>query len=83
MNPLYALLIISTFLAVIRFIKGPEWADRIMIFDLLTSIIIAAAMIAAIETNEPAILSFVLLLSFLAFTSTLAVVYYLERIRKD
>lgn len=83
MNPLYGLLILSAFFAVLRFIKGPDWADRIMIFDLLTNILIAAAVIFAIETREYGVLSFALLLALLSFIGTIAMVLFLEKDRKE
>ena len=82
MNPLYGLLIVSAFIAIVRFIKGPDWADRIMIFDLLTNILIAAAVIFAIETREFGVLSFALLLALLSFISTIAMVFLLEKDRE-
>ena len=83
MNPLYGILILSAFFAALRLIKGPDWADRIMIFDLLTNIMIAASVIFAIETRDYAVLSFVLLLAVLSFIGTIAMVYFLEKDRKE
>ena len=83
MNPLYGILVLAAFCAILRFIKGPDWADRIMIFDLLTNILIAAAVIYAIETREYGVLSFALLLALLSFIGTIAMVWFLEKDRKE
>ena len=83
MNPLYGILVLAAFFAILRFIKGPDWADRIMIFDLLTNILIAAAVIFAIETREYGVLSFALLLALLSFIGTIAMVWFLEKDRKE
>lgn len=83
MNPLYGILVLAAFFAILRFIKGPDWADRIMIFDLLANILIAAAVIFAIETREYGVLSFALLLALLSFIGTIAMVWFLEKDRKE
>ena len=81
---------LSTYLSVIiiglsiliifaRLVIGPTIEDRIVAFDLLTTIAIAFLSVYAIKTVSITILDVGIILALLAFLGTVAFAYYLER----
>jgi multicomponent Na+:H+ antiporter subunit F len=70
---------ISIFLVFLRLIIGPTVEDRIVAFDILTSIAIAFLSIYSLSTNSITILDVGIILALLAFLGTVAFAYYLER----
>lgn len=79
---LFGLLIFSVICAAIRFVRGPSQTDRVIVFDLLTAILIAAAILIAIELNDIHIMSLVIVLSILSFVGTSVLAFYLEKNRR-
>lgn len=74
--PVITLAILIVF---IRLAKGPTIEDRIIAFDLLTSIGISFFAVYAIITESVNVLDVGIVLALLAFLSTVAFAYYLER----
>jgi len=70
---------ISILIVFIRLAKGPTIEDRIVAFDLLTSIGISFFAAYAVVTKSINILDVGIILALLAFLSTVAFAYYLER----
>ena len=73
------LLSISILLVFIRLLIGPSIEDRIVSFDILTSIAIAFLSVFAAKTSETTIIDIGIILALLAFLGTVAFAYYLER----
>lgn len=69
----------SILLVFLRLLKGPTIEDRIVAFDLLTTIGIAFLSVYAIKTESITILDVGIILALLAFLGTVAFAYYLER----
>lgn len=78
----FALLLVVTLLTGIRFYLGPTFGDRVLVFDLLTSVMIGGTVLYAIYFDQKEIISLVLVLSILSFVGTAALAYYLEQ-RKE
>nr|BFD59896.1 hypothetical protein CKG001_20030 [Bdellovibrio sp. CKG001] len=76
------LLALSSVCTMIRCLRGPDWTDRIMTFDLLNNILVAAAALYAIYENNPDVVTLVLVLAPLSFVSNAIMAFYLER-RKE
>lgn len=74
-----ALLLISTVLAGIRFYLGPTSADRVLIFDLLTSLLIGGTVLFAIVQDRREVTSLILVLSILSFVGTSFLAFFLEQ----
>ena len=72
-------LTVSILLVFLRLLKGPTIEDRIVAFDLLTTIAIAFLSVYAIKTVSITILDVGIILALLAFLGTVAFAYYLER----
>lgn len=75
-------LVVSSGLAMYRCIKGPDWMDRVMTFDLVNNISIASAVIYAVFSNSEEAVSLILVLAPLSFLSNTFFVFLLER-KKD
>lgn len=77
--PLAALLIGGAFLlALVRFIKGPSAADRVVAFDVMTVISIAVIVLAALAEGRGIYLDVALVYALLSFLGVIAVARYLE-----
>ena len=73
------LLSLSTILVFIRFLKGPGIVDRVVAFDLMVIIGIAAIVIYSILTNQSSFLDIAMVVALIGFLSTVAFAYYLEK----
>lgn len=70
---------LSTILVFIRFLKGPSIIDRVISFDLMVTIGIAAIVVYSILTNESTFLDIAMVVALIGFLSTVAFSYYLEK----
>jgi len=64
---------------IIRFIKGPSIADRITAFDLLAAIVIGLIAIYAVLTKDTAFMDVAIILSLIAFLSSMFFAFYLVK----
>lgn len=67
----------------IRFLIGPSIADRVIALDLLITTGIGMIAIYSIITNQPTFLDIAMILALIAFLSTVAFSYYLEKRNKN
>lgn len=74
---------ISVLLVFVRFLMGPTIADRVIALDLLITIGIAIIAVYSIISNQPTFLDMAMILALIAFLSTVAFSYYLERREKN
>lgn len=72
-------LVFSAALIFWRFLKGPSIADRVVALDLVITTGIGIIGIYSIFYNQPALLDTALILALIAFLSTVALSYYLEK----
>ncbi|CAN2254943.1 MULTISPECIES: Na(+)/H(+) antiporter subunit F1 [Bacillus] len=70
---------VSTFLYVIRVIKGPTVTDRVVALDAIGINLIAITALVSILLNTNAFLDIILLLGILAFIGTIAFSKFLEK----
>ncbi|MFN3952139.1 MAG: cation:proton antiporter [Thermaurantimonas sp.] len=75
-------LVISMLLVFYRFLKGPDMPDRIVAVDLLITIGIGIIAIYSIVSNRAPFLDIAMILALIAFLSTVAFSYYLEKKNK-
>ncbi len=73
-----AILGLTILLSIVRLIKGPHTADRVVAADLTTSVAIAFIAIYSIRTSETWILDVGLILGFAGFLGTVGYAYYLQ-----
>ncbi len=77
------ILAISALLTVVRFIKGPTIADRVVSLDLLFLIGIGTISVYSIISNESTFLDIAMIFALIGFLSTTGFSYYLDKKNKD
>ena len=73
------ILAISVLLVFCRFVMGPSIADRVVALDLLITIGITIITIYSIVYDQSTFLDIAMILGLIAFLSTVAFSYYLEK----
>lgn len=76
------ILIVSMVLIVWRFVKGPSIADKVIALDLLITTGIGVIAIYSIIYNHATLMDTAMILALIAFLSTVALSYYLEKRRR-
>jgi multicomponent Na+:H+ antiporter subunit F len=74
---------LSTILVFIRFLKGPNIADRVISLDLLVTIGIGAFAVYSVLTDQATFLDIAMVVALIGFLSTVAFSYYLEKRKKN
>ena len=77
------MLMISVVLVFVRFVRGPRLSDRVISLDLLITIGIGIIAIYSIIYEHATFLDIAMILALIAFLSTVAFTYYLEKREKD
>ncbi|MDT0677758.1 cation:proton antiporter [Autumnicola musiva] len=72
-------LMVAIILIVYRFLKGPSIADKVIALDLLITTGIGVISVYSILTGKSALLDVAMILALIAFLSTVALSYYLEK----
>jgi multicomponent Na+:H+ antiporter subunit F len=75
-------LLISILLALVRLIKGPNAADRIVALDLISMLIVAFLATESIYTGETSFLDVAIAYALIAFLGTVALARFLTRSRQ-
>ena len=75
-------LVISALLIFWRFIKGPSIADKIISLDLIITTGIGIIAVYSIIYDHSTLMDTALILALIAFLSTVALSYYLEKRRR-
>lgn len=78
-NLSFGLLTLAASLAVVRLVRGPSLADRIVATDLLITILVLGLAVEAARTNSGAFLSVMLVVAVLGFLGTTTVARFIER----
>jgi len=73
------ILSIAFLLAFIRLVKGPALADRVVAFDLMTTIGIGFIAVYAVATDQSVFLDVASVVALMAFLATIAFAYYMRR----
>lgn len=66
-----------------RFLKGPSISDRVIALDLLITTGIGIIAVYSIIVNQSTFLDIAMILALIAFLSTVAFSYYLEKKRNN
>mgnify|MGYP003670016904 CR=1 FL=1 len=77
------ILSVSALMVFIRFVKGPHVADRVLSLDLLITIGLGFITVVSIITDQSTFLDIALIFALIAFLSTVAFSYYLEKKSKE
>lgn len=73
------ILVLGLILTLVRLIRGPSLATRVVSFDLLTTIGIGLIAVYAVMTDQPVFLDIAVVLALISFLGTVAFALYLER----
>jgi multicomponent Na+:H+ antiporter subunit F len=74
-----ALLGASVLLVLVRLVRGPDLANRVVALDLLSILGVGIASAAAVVSGDAVYLDVALILALIAFVSTVAFARYAER----
>ncbi len=77
------ILSISVLLVFVRFLMGPSISDRVVALDLLITIGIGIIAVYSVISGKPTFLDIAMILALIAFLSTVAFSYYLEKREKN
>jgi multicomponent Na+:H+ antiporter subunit F len=70
---------VAAVFTVLRLVRGPSIADRVVALDLLTTLGIGIVAAYAIGTNQVAFMDLAVIVALLGFLTTVAFAYYVER----
>lgn len=83
LNPVFivtlSILSIAFVLAFIRLVRGPEIGDRVVAFDVMTTIGIGFIAVYAVATDQSVFLDVATVVALVAFLATIAFAYYLKK----
>lgn len=71
--------VLSTILIFVRFLLGPSLSDRVVALDLLITTGIGAIAVYSVVADEEAYLDVGIILALIAFLSSVAFAYYIEK----
>jgi multicomponent Na+:H+ antiporter subunit F len=69
---------LTTLLAVVRLVKGPSTADRVVALDLLSAVVVGVTAAWSVAADDPVFLDVALLVALVAFVGTVAFATYAE-----
>lgn len=74
---------LSLLIIVVRFLKGPHVADRVVALDLLINSGVGLIGVFCLVYEDPTFLDTAMILALIAFFSTIAFAYYLDKGKKN
>ena len=77
------ILCLALLLVVIRFVKGPTFADRIVALDLIITTGIAIIGVFTLAVQRSVFLDAAMVLALIGFLGTIAYSYYLIKVKND
>ena len=74
-----SILSLAFVMAFIRLVRGPDIADRVVAFDVMTTIGIGFIAVYAVATEQSVFLDVASVVALVAFLATIAFAYYLKK----
>lgn len=71
-------LVVALLLSVVRLVRGPSLPDRVVAFDLATTLAVGIMAVYAIRSDDAEFLPAAMVLALIAFIGTVAFARYLE-----
>lgn len=78
-NIAFALLAAAAVLIVVRLLRGPTTAERIVALDALLVVVVCGVAVGAARTGDPVFLDVLVVAALLAFAGTVTVARFIER----
>ena len=69
---------VTVLLAVVRLVRGPRTADRVVALDLLSAVMVGVTAAWSVAADDPVYLDVALLVALVAFLGTVAFATYAE-----
>lgn len=79
----FAMLSLALVLVVIRLIKGPNVADRVVALDVMAIIAVGIIIVYDVATALPVFLDAAIVLALVGFVGTIAFAKYIERLGRS
>lgn len=79
----FGLLLLAVLGSLVRVVRGPSLADRVIALDLLSVTLVAFAAVYAAQTGEIAFLDVSLALALVSFFTTVVFARYIEQDEED
>ena len=76
---IFAMLILGMFLSLYRLLRGPTLPDRVVALDLLAILSVGFIAVHAVRSNQAIYLDVALALALIAFLSTIAFAFHIEK----
>jgi multicomponent Na+:H+ antiporter subunit F len=73
------MLALAVVLAFVRVLRGPSLPDRVVAFDLMTSVAVGIMAVYTLSTGETVYLDVAIVLALISFLGTVAFARYLEQ----
>ena len=78
----FIVLAVSMALVLLRMLRGPTLCNRVVAFDLLTTLMVCAMGVYIIRTGQGILLYVAILAALITFLGTVGYAYYVEREKK-
>jgi multicomponent Na+:H+ antiporter subunit F len=75
----FAMLAVATLLTLLRLLRGPSLADRVIAVDLIGVMVVGLTVVGAAATGEQAFLDVAIVVALISFVGTVAYARYVER----
>jgi multicomponent Na+:H+ antiporter subunit F len=73
------MLAVAVVLAFLRLLRGPSLPDRVVAFDLMTTLAVGIMAVYTVSTGETVFLDVAIVLALISFLGTVAFARYLEQ----
>lgn len=70
---------VAMLLAMLRLLKGPSLADRVVALDLVAALVVGIVAVYAVSTDQPMLLRVAILVALVVFVGTVAFAFLLEK----
>lgn len=70
---------LATLMAMLRLLKGPSLADRVVALDLIAALAVGMIAVYAIWTSQPVLLRSAIVVALVVFVGTVAFAMFLEK----
>ncbi len=80
---IFAILVVALLLTLVRLVRGPTLADRVVALDLIAVLSVGFIAMYALNNDQPVFLDAGIVLALVAFLGTVAFARYLEQRAHD
>ena len=75
----FGAVMIAMFLALLRIVRGPTLADRVVALDLMATLAMGFILLYAVMTAQTLFVDIAIVLALIAFLGTVAFAYFIEK----